>query len=650
MGTTQWKALPTLLLLLLVSSATVVAADPVPVSLMEDGQTWDFSEPWRYRAGDDPAWASPHLDDSSWLLTTTILRSEDRAWVDWNGNGWFRHRFTIDPKLIGVPLTLWIRQAGSSEIYIDGVSFDPARTDLVLCDGVEHLVVVRYENDAIDAFHRDGFPAGFVVSLSDIGLARDREEHMRRTTGLQLFLTAFPLAFAVVHLALFSYMPRNRGNLVYTVLLILWSATVFFDYQAAMAPDWAGQLANLRIQRLAGSFRDIVLLAFVYTVLASNRKRRFWVLTAAAIVAGAMAAFKPEANQWAQIAVGLVILIEVTRTVISALRRGHKDASLFAVAIAALFGFGSYDVLLDLELMTPIAGIHNAYFVGYLVFLVCMSVFLARDFAHTNRRVVEQQQAARDRKREMELLAADNLRKTKELEEARELQLSMLPSSVPVLPSLAIGAAMETATEVGGDYYDFHVGSNETLTAAIGDVTGHGMRAGTLVAAVKSLFAALGGNLQPALFLQRCSVLIRGLKLGRLHMAMQIVRIEGNQARVATAGIPPALVYRKQEGSVEELAPGGLPLGTRLESDYEEITVGLAPGDTLLLTSDGLAELAAPDGKALGYSGVAEAFQRIGAMAPTEIVAALLEVASSWRNGVPQEDDITLVVLQAKSP
>ncbi|MEJ2049269.1 MAG: two-component regulator propeller domain-containing protein, partial [Calditrichota bacterium] len=80
---------------------------------------------------------------------------------------------------------------------------------------------------------------------------------------------------------------------------------------------------------------------------------------------------------------------------------------------------------------------------------------------------------------EKRALEIENERKTKELEEARQLQLSMLPKEVPSLNGLEIAAFMRTATEVGGDYYDFIVQENGVLNVAFGDATGHGLQAGT---------------------------------------------------------------------------------------------------------------------------------------------------------------------------
>jgi serine phosphatase RsbU (regulator of sigma subunit) len=70
----------------------------------------------------------------------------------------------------------------------------------------------------------------------------------------------------------------------------------------------------------------------------------------------------------------------------------------------------------------------------------------------------------------------------------------MLPKQLPQLPHLDIAVYMRTATEVGGDYYDFHIGMDGTLTVVLGDATGHGMKAGTMVTTTKSLFNVLAPN------------------------------------------------------------------------------------------------------------------------------------------------------------
>ena len=128
------------------------------------------------------------------------------------------------------------------------------------------------------------------------------------------------------------------------------------------------------------------------------------------------------------------------------------------------------------------------------------------------------------------MIQAENERKTEELEEARQLQLSMLPKEFPHSPILDIAVYMKTATEVGGDYYDFNVGLDGTLTAAIGDATGHGMKAGTIVSMAKALFSSGGSKLDMKTYFNQSSDALKEIELGRLMMAFMMIKIKNNSS------------------------------------------------------------------------------------------------------------------------
>ena len=134
---------------------------------------------------------------------------------------------------------------------------------------------------------------------------------------------------------------------------------------------------------------------------------------------------------------------------------------------------------------------------------------------------------------------AENERKTKELEEARQLQLSMLPRELPKLPNLQIAAFMRTATEVGGDYYDFIVQENGTLNIGFGDATGHGLQAGTMVTLMKGFFTSDAAKLEPRAFMNHCSSVIKEIKLGRILMSFSLLRFNNNRLLITSAGMPP---------------------------------------------------------------------------------------------------------------
>lgn len=189
-------------------------------------------------------------------------------------------------------------------------------------------------------------------------------------------------------------------------------------------------------------------------------------------------------------------------------------------------------------------------------------------------------------------IEAEHQRKTHELEEARKLQLSMLPEKLPEPPGIDISVYMKTAYEVGGDYYDFYLDNNGTFTVAIGDATGHGLKAGTMVSIIKGIFLTEARDLSFELadFFSKSTRIIKQMNLGNLFMALTLVRIKDNKGTIASAGMPPVYLYRKNRQTVEEILLKAPPIGAFHDFPYPCKEVELNNGDTILLLSDGLPE------------------------------------------------------------
>lgn len=265
---------------------------------------------------------------------------------------------------------------------------------------------------------------------------------------------------------------------------------------------------------------------------------------------------------------------------------------------------------------------------------------MAGDLRSNQERLVEQET-------EQRLLRSEYERKTRDLEEARAFQLSLLPKTLPKHPAFDIAVSMQTATEVGGDYYDFHHSDTGVLTVAVGDATGHGARAGTMVTVVKSLFSADSGWSAPKEFLTGAATAVKRMELGRMAMGLTVARLEGRTITLAAAGMPPALLFRAAARNVEEIALEGMPLGG-LAFEYREARLGADPGDTLLLMSDGLPELLDGTGEPFGYVRVRSLFESLGGRTPEEVVAGLIDAAGSWTGGKPPNDDVTFVVVRVR--
>ena len=247
-----------------------------------------------------------------------------------------------------------------------------------------------------------------------------------------------------------------------------------------------------------------------------------------------------------------------------------------------------------------------------------------------------------------EVIHLENERKSKELEEARQLQLSMLPKEIPSLPHLDIAVYMKTATEVGGDYYDFNVGLDGTLTAAIGDATGHGMKAGTIVSMAKALFDSNSSRLDMKTFFVQSSATLKGIELGRLMMAFMMIKINDHNIEISNAGMPPLFIYRKNTNEVEEIMLKGMPLGAMKNFPYEIRKTDLSSGDTILLLSDGLPELKNENEELFSYNRVNETFKSVAEKQPEEIISYLKEEGSRWVNDKEPDDDVTFVVIKVK--
>ena len=265
---------------------------------------------------------------------------------------------------------------------------------------------------------------------------------------------------------------------------------------------------------------------------------------------------------WITVGVALVIAERVTR----ALRQSRSKPRWICGAGAVTFAVSIGTTALSFE---GYLQLHNAFLPGIAALALSMSLFLAFRYAETS-------------------MEAD--RKTQELEHARRLQLSLLPTAFPTHPAFDFSWQMRTASEVGGDYYDFSIAPNGALTLCVGDATGHGMDSGLVVTGTKSLFQTFADASSITDSLQVMSRSLRGMNLPRMGMAMTLLRLEKNGCTVSSAGMPPVMIYRVATRNVEEIEVSGYPLGVSDFPQYQEERFEVAVDDVILMMSDGLPE------------------------------------------------------------
>lgn len=270
---------------------------------------------------------------------------------------------------------------------------------------------------------------------------------------------------------------------------------------------------------------------------------------------------------------------------------------------------------------------------------------MAADLEDHQEQLLQQERDAREREVRAELLAAENERRGDELEEARNFQLSLLPRTLPHNDYWEVAVLMRTATEVGGDYYDFCSGE-ESFIATLGDAAGHGARAGTMVAVLKTLFSSCDVECSPDRFLNEAAATVRDMRLDRMTMSLVVAHCHRDRLVVSSAGMPPVLVLREDTGDVEELEVPGLPLGTHLQMDYPVREIEVRGGDCVLLMSDGFAELPDDEGHPIGYAAVTELLQAARGESAAGVVERLTEGLRSRLGDRAPADDVTFVALR----
>lgn len=645
---------------------------------------------WKYAPGDDATWATKDFDDSNWKIITNkeINADPPSALSDWNGKAWFRLRVRVDERLINQPLALRMWHWGASETYLDGefiqsygviapdgeVEYNPRGlfVPVVFTSGGEHTIAVRYSFSAAGDLSGGrgrwltdgGYLPGFLLT---VGEARNKSRRIEdRALGVRLDYVFIGLlfAFAFAHFLLYVFYRRERGNLYYSFFVVGLSVTILFNRLINDSHFSAMTAAVLDVARQFTQAAALMsLLAFLYVEFAGRVSRFYWTLLILWSVCIGLIAARISLPFSFMLVMLAMTRFDSVRVLALALARKKAGSWNIAAGVAALIVGVASNVAFEHEIHFLPEWLHNINL--YLTILsvpLAVSIYLARNFARTNIDLASQLAQVRElsakqlehERTEAELrlaherTQAENERRAKELEEARQLQLSMLPKKLPELPNLEIAAYMKPATEVGGDYYDFYLADDGTLTVGVGDATGHGLKAGTVVTATKSLFNAFAAEPDIPLIFDKINRALKKMNLRGLFMAMAMLKIRDNRLSICLAGMPSALVYRRATGEIEEIAIRAIPLGGVAKFPYQQQEITLAVGDCVVLMSDGFPEMFSEAGEMIGDETAKNVLRDAAGEPARNIIDCFVAVGEKWAGARPPDDDVTFVVLKLK--
>lgn len=247
--------------------------------------------------------------------------------------------------------------------------------------------------------------------------------------------------------------------------------------------------------------------------------------------------------------------------------------------------------------------------------------------------------------------AVERVRVTRELELAREVQEGLLPRELPTISGIDVAAAYRSATEIGGDYYDV-LSVHNGICLVVADISGKGISAALLMSALRASLHTL--VLQPgvsvtALVERLNRLLYKGSSANRYAtLFLSVYDPATRKLTYVNAGHNPPLLLRAS-GQVERLTCGGTVVGLMPEVTFACETLHLEPGDLLVAYTDGVTEATNESMEEWGEERLKEvllASVHNGRQSSHALIGMVLDRLNGFTEGSPQNDDITLVMMQ----
>ena len=253
-----------------------------------------------------------------------------------------------------------------------------------------------------------------------------------------------------------------------------------------------------------------------------------------------------------------------------------------------------------------------------------------------------------------EQLAQQLLTIQKELETARQIQLSILPSEIPKIEGLDIAARYIPMTSVAGDFYDFIVVDEKHIGILVADVSGHGMPAALIASMLKIALPTQEAHAaDPAQVLLGLNRALCGkFQYHYVTAAYMFVDMQKRTLTYAGAGHPPLLLWGGSSKGVRAVMENGMFLGRFPFATYSSVELPLETGDRALLYTDGISETTNPVDVEFGTDRFRQFLETEQSTSANQFADRLLEELSRWsaRNSAEDlDDDITMVAVHVKN-
>lgn len=264
--------------------------------------------------------------------------------------------------------------------------------------------------------------------------------------------------------------------------------------------------------------------------------------------------------------------------------------------------------------------------------------------------IVREMEAKERERNEKELALLDRARVVRDMEIAQQIQISLLPDTVPETFGIDLAGHCISAAHVGGDYYDFFKRDDHTIDLLIADVSGHSVGAALIMAEVRTLLRAQVNSAHSASGILQLlnSLLYEDLSRAELFITMFYAKYNSATGRLsfANAGHNRPMISREGEYACVELDTEGLIMGVKTSVVFEERSFELKTGDVLLFYTDGLTEARNDRDELFGNERVCTLLGTHRHLPAREIIESFYAAVREFTNSETFQDDISLVVLK----
>lgn len=243
-----------------------------------------------------------------------------------------------------------------------------------------------------------------------------------------------------------------------------------------------------------------------------------------------------------------------------------------------------------------------------------------------------------------------------ELEIAKSIQDSLLPSRIPEFDDAELGAYYNPAELVGGDYFDLIPVNERKLMLVVGDVSGKGVPGLLIMAMARGMVRDLANRREnPEKLLRHLNLMLKKDTKENFFLTMfcGILDTDDGTFTFASAAHMPLFYYRSRDRKVEAIKTKAKPLGVFSDETFslglEEVTIRMEPGDLILQYTDGLSELRNENGEELGLERIRCVVETEARGGAKKILSALMTEAERFRGSMEQRDDLTMLAFSLRA-